>query len=158
MLKVARAGQFDKDTVRVVFDIESIDDFKIFPLSDPFRIVVDVTGKGEALAKAQEPKPPATAPERPQPVIEKPSARKAPEIRSASPTITQQLGLKVRKIVLDPGHGGKDPGAVGRGGLKEKDVTLKLGRMLRETLSARLDSKIVMTRSTDVFIRSRGPP
>lgn len=152
LLKVARAGQFDKDTVRVVFDIESIDDFKIFPLSDPFRIVVDVTGKGEALAKAQEPKPPATAPERPQPVIEKPSARKAPEIRSASPTITQQLGLKVRKIVLDPGHGGKDPGAVGRGGLKEKDVTLKLGRMLRETLSARLDSKIVMTRSTDVFI------
>lgn len=150
LLKVARAGQFDKDTVRVVFDIESIDDFKIFPLSDPFRIVVDVTGKGEALAKAEEALP--KEPQKPQPVIEKPGAKRTPEIKSASPSITQQLGLKVRKIVLDPGHGGKDPGAIGRGGLKEKDVTLKIGKMLRETLASRLESKIVMTRTTDVFI------
>lgn len=150
LLKVARAGQFDKDTVRVVFDIESIDDFKIFPLSDPFRIVVDVTGKGEAVAKAEEALP--KEPQKPQPVIEKPFSKRTPEIKSASPSITQQLGLKVRKIVLDPGHGGKDPGAIGRGGLKEKDVTLKLGRMLKETLASKLDSRIVMTRTTDVFI------
>lgn len=150
LLKVARAGQFDKDTVRVVFDIESIDDFKIFPLSDPFRIVVDVTGKGDSVAKAEEALP--KEPQRPQPVIEKPFSKRTPEIKSASPSITQQLGLKVRKIVLDPGHGGKDPGAIGRGGLKEKDVTLRLGRMLKETLASKLDSKIVMTRTTDVFI------
>ncbi len=150
LLKVARAGQFDKDTVRVVFDIESIDDFKIFPLSDPFRIVVDVTGKGDSVAKAEETLP--KEPQKPQPVIEKPFSKRTPEIKSASPSITQQLGLKVRKIVLDPGHGGKDPGAIGRGGLKEKDVTLKLGRMLKETLASKLDSKIVMTRTTDVFI------
>ncbi|MBI5453891.1 MAG: N-acetylmuramoyl-L-alanine amidase [Deltaproteobacteria bacterium] len=150
LLKVARAGQFDKDTVRVVFDIESIDDFKIFPLSDPFRIVVDVTGKGDSVAKAEEALP--KEPQKPQPVIEKPFSKRTPEIRSASPSITQQLGLKVRKIVLDPGHGGKDPGAIGRGGLKEKDVTLKLGRMLKESLASKLDSMIVMTRNSDVFI------
>ena len=45
LLKMARVGQYDGNTVRVVLDIESIEDFKIFPLGDPFRIVIDVTGE-----------------------------------------------------------------------------------------------------------------
>src|SRR3989338_9889704 len=47
LLRMARAGQYDKNTVRVVLDIESIEDYKVFPLSEPFRIVVDVMGKGK---------------------------------------------------------------------------------------------------------------
>ena len=46
LLKRVRAGQYKDKTVRVVLDIESIEDFKIFALSDPFRIVIDVMGKG----------------------------------------------------------------------------------------------------------------
>ncbi|MBI5469373.1 MAG: N-acetylmuramoyl-L-alanine amidase [Deltaproteobacteria bacterium] len=155
LLKVARAGQYDNDTVRVVLDIESIEDYKVFPLSEPFRIVVDVTGKGVAPAP---PPPPSIAP----PVASEDAAQKIPrlegpkktEIRKAKEgiTITQQLGLKVRKIVIDPGHGGKDPGAIGRGGLKEKDVTLRLSKMLRERLANDSGPKIIMTRDTDVFI------
>ncbi|MBI5885546.1 MAG: N-acetylmuramoyl-L-alanine amidase [Deltaproteobacteria bacterium] len=133
LLKGARAGQYDKDTVRVVLDIESIEDYKIFALEEPYRIVIDVTGeKGLLIKKTPEPQP-VPAP-------------------GAEPSLSQQLGLKVKVIVLDPGHGGKDPGAIGRDGLKEKDVTLRLGKMLREKLKTAFDGSVIMTRDTDVFI------
>ncbi len=131
LLKTARAGQFDSGTVRVVLDIDSIEDFKVFPLSDPYRIVIDVTGDKPAV-----------------------QGKEAGEARE--PDATQPLGRiapgRMKKIVIDPGHGGHDPGAIGKGGLKEKDVTLKLGRLLREKLRSKLGSKIIMTRDTDVFI------
>ena len=146
LLKAARAGQYDPETVRVVLDIESIEDFKIFPLSDPYRIVIDVSGvKKTAIGPAQP--------------IRDSSGKEVPQIRQTpatggppDPSLIQQLGLKVKTIVLDPGHGGKDPGAVGRSGLREKDVTLKLGLMLREKLTQDAGAKIILTRDTDVFI------
>jgi N-acetylmuramoyl-L-alanine amidase len=136
LLKRARIGQYNNDTVRVVLDIESIEDYKVFPLSDPYRIVIDVTGT----KAATETSPGVSGP--------------GPAENSGAlggPTLSQQLGLKIRKIVIDPGHGGKDPGAIGRGGLREKDVTLRLSKMLREKLRPSVQ-KIVMTRETDVFI------
>ena len=146
LLKAARAGQYDPGTVRVVLDIESIEDFKVFPLSDPYRVVIDITGV----------KKPPSAPAQP---ITDSSGREIPQIRqtpaSAFPpdtTLIQQLGLKVNRIVLDPGHGGKDPGAIGKNGLMEKDVTLKLARMLREKLTEDAGAKIILTRDSDVFI------
>lgn len=142
LLKAARAGQFDKDTVRVVLDIESIEDYKVFPLADPFRIIIDVTGERKDAA----PEPPKEV----LPVIKAPSR---PEFRKETKTsLTQQLGLKVKTIVIDPGHGGKDPGAMSKRGLKEKDITLKIAKLLKEKLSSKLDSKMVLTRETDVFI------
>ncbi len=146
LLKAARAGQYDPDTVRVVLDIESIKDFKIFYLTDPYRIVIDVTGEPalgkEVIRQARD----ATG--RPIPEIRKdPSGRTLPD-----PSLTQQLGLKVRKIVIDPGHGGKDPGAIGKSGLMEKDINLKLGLMLKEKLEREAGAKVVMTRDRDVFI------
>ena len=59
----------------------------------------------------------------------------------------------ITTIVIDAGHGGKDPGAIGYGGLKEKDITLgvalKLGKMISENLP---DTDVIFTRKTDVFI------
>ncbi|MBI5887136.1 MAG: N-acetylmuramoyl-L-alanine amidase [Deltaproteobacteria bacterium] len=144
LLKAARAGQFDKETVRVVLDIESIEDYKIIPFEDPFRIVIDVTGEkaknaqaGPSAAKAV----PAT--EKPQKSVEAKPAAKA-RVEPSQRTVT---------IVIDPGHGGKDPGAVGKDGLMEKDVTLKISRMLRKRLGRGASgAKIIMTRDTDVFI------
>ena len=49
LLKQVRTGQFSPDTVRVVLDIESISDYKIFSLPDPFRVVIDVRGKEKKL-------------------------------------------------------------------------------------------------------------
>ncbi len=126
LLKKVRTGQYDRKTVRVVLDIESIEDYNVFPLSDPFRIVIDVTGEKRA------------------------SIRPAREGRE--PTISEQLGLKVKTIVIDPGHGGKDPGAIGRRGLKEKDITLKISKMLRKELEKKLDARIILTRDRDAYI------
>jgi len=55
-------------------------------------------------------------------------------------------------IVIDPGHGGKDTGAMGPRGLKEKDVVLDIGLRLRRLLVDRLGARVVMTRSDDTFI------
>ncbi|CAG0974494.1 partial N-acetylmuramoyl-L-alanine amidase, partial [Geobacteraceae bacterium] len=59
---------------------------------------------------------------------------------------------KIRRIVVDPGHGGHDPGAVGAGGSQEKDVVLAIGLKLAEKIREELGIDVVMTRSTDVFI------
>ncbi|MBI5810407.1 MAG: N-acetylmuramoyl-L-alanine amidase, partial [Deltaproteobacteria bacterium] len=148
LLKTVRAGQHDKDTVRVVLDIESIEDYKVFPLSDPFRIVIDVNG--EKTSKA-----------RPGPAVDSgPGGKGAPAGTPAAneagvkeaPAARTGAGKRPFNIVIDPGHGGKDPGAIGKKGLKEKDVTLRISRLLKERLSARLKSRIIATRETDVFI------
>jgi N-acetylmuramoyl-L-alanine amidase len=59
--------------------------------------------------------------------------------------------LNITKIVIDAGHGGKDPGAIGRSGLKEKDINLDVAKRLSKILSSR-GIEVVMTRTTDVFI------
>ncbi len=56
------------------------------------------------------------------------------------------------RVMIDPGHGGKDPGAIGPTGLKEKDVVLAIGRMVREKLSRSGEFDVRMTRDEDVFI------
>ena len=56
-------------------------------------------------------------------------------------------------IVIDPGHGGRDPGAIGKSGIREKEITLQIGLRLRTLLRRRLPRvKILMTRDTDVFV------
>jgi N-acetylmuramoyl-L-alanine amidase len=55
-------------------------------------------------------------------------------------------------VVIDPGHGGKDPGAVGATGLREKDVVLDIGQRLAQLLSTRLGLKVIFTREDDTFI------
>jgi len=57
-------------------------------------------------------------------------------------------------IVLDPGHGGKDAGAVGVTGVYEKDITLKLARQVKELLAVEMpDTKVVLTRTDDRFVQ-----
>lgn len=55
-------------------------------------------------------------------------------------------------IVLDPGHGGKDPGALGRKGTREKDIVLKISNYLRDLLTKKTKAKVLMTRKSDVFV------
>jgi N-acetylmuramoyl-L-alanine amidase len=135
LLKVARAGQYSKETVRVVLDIESIDDYKVFALSEPFRIVIDVIGEKRG------------APQR-----EEKAVKAVPSEPEAAGEKTALQPHRVRKIVIDPGHGGKDPGAVGRTGLEEKGITLKVSRLLADRLSKETGASVVMTRSDDVYI------
>jgi len=58
-----------------------------------------------------------------------------------------------KTIVIDAGHGGKDPGAIGYSGTKEKDITLDVAKRLEKKLSKNMNVKIIMTRNEDVFLR-----
>jgi N-acetylmuramoyl-L-alanine amidase len=79
-------------------------------------------------------------------------------IREARPTasgdrsLIRALGLKIGKIVIDPGHGGHDTGTIGPNGLEEKDLVLEVGRRLGKLLETRLGAEVVYTRRDDTFI------
>jgi N-acetylmuramoyl-L-alanine amidase len=113
MLKAVRAGQFNEGTVRIVLDLEKMNDYKVASIEDPVRIIIDVYGHSSLSGKSL-------------------SAKK--------------------RIVIDPGHGGHDPGAVGPNGLCEKDVVLDVGLKLKKILSENPDIEVYMTRDSDVFI------
>ncbi|PYV05160.1 MAG: hypothetical protein DMG26_06015, partial [Acidobacteria bacterium] len=70
----------------------------------------------------------------------------------SSRTLTRALGLKIGKIVIDPGHGGHDTGTVGPRGLREKDLVLDVALRLRALIGRRTGAEVVMTRSDDTFI------
>jgi N-acetylmuramoyl-L-alanine amidase len=80
------------------------------------------------------------------------------DIRIAKPTargdrsLIRTLGLKIGKIVIDPGHGGHDTGTIGPNGLQEKDLVLEVGRRLGKMLETRLGAEVVYTRKNDTFI------
>jgi N-acetylmuramoyl-L-alanine amidase len=71
---------------------------------------------------------------------------------SGSRTLTRALGLKIGRIVIDPGHGGHDTGTIGPTGLEEKDVVLDVGLKLKKLLERNTGCEVVMTRSDDTFI------
>ena len=172
LLKQARAGQFNADTVRVVLDIESISNYKIFYLQDPSRLVIDVMGTGNGNGKTaaapapavvanNQQKPAEKADKPPEPPAVTPDKSTAPATpaklpaavdKSAPPSLARQLGLCVSRIVIDPGHGGKDPGAIAANGVKEKDVVLDIAQKLAERLKKLLGCEVVLTRNSDVFI------
>ncbi len=67
-------------------------------------------------------------------------------------TLTRMLGLKIGRIVLDPGHGGHDTGTIGPGGMLEKDLVLQVARQLKTLLENKLGAEVVLTRENDTFI------
>ena len=149
LLKGVRLGQYKAEIVRVVLDTENIRDYKVFPLSDPARLIIDVRGERpteisrlEPVISAKPEKSTATRTDETPPVAPERKAKGAKK-----PVIS-----KIRRIVVDPGHGGHDPGAVGPNGIQEKDVVLAIGLKLRELLRDELGLDVVMTRSTDIFI------
>jgi N-acetylmuramoyl-L-alanine amidase len=80
------------------------------------------------------------------------------DIHEAQPTaagdrsLIRALGLKIGKIVIDPGHGGHDTGTIGPDGLLEKDLVLDVGRRLGKLLETRMGAEVVYTRKDDTFI------
>ena len=161
LLTKIRAGQPDSKTTRVVLDIESFKDYKIVPYEEPFRIVIDVYGeeKDEAVAstpqkqvvEAEVAKGDAAPPVKDSiayllapPPKEKPLKVHIPESR---------IGGKLRRIVVDAGHGGRDPGAVGARGTKEKDVVLAMAKILAKKLEKDLGCEVIMTRTGNTFLQ-----
>ena len=71
---------------------------------------------------------------------------------SGGRSMIRVLGLKVGRIVLDPGHGGHDTGTVGPGGLREKDLVLDVAQRLGQLIQERMGSEVIFTRSDDTFV------
>ncbi len=137
LLSDARAGQYTGESVRIVVDIKSFKTYKIFSLKNPFRIVLDVWGEDSDRQAAGPPTLPTL-----------PSTGKLPP-----GAIARQLALGVSRIVIDPGHGGKDYGAPGYlKGVHEKDVVLQIAKRLARKVETELKCDAVLTRTTDRYL------
>ncbi len=141
LLKDARAGQYKPDIVRVVIDIKSFKNYKIFSLNNPFRIVIDVWGKGSDKKYIAKTSPKSSS-------KTKKNNKKIPHS-----AIAKQLALGVKRIVIDPGHGGRDYGAPGYyKGVHERDIALKLAQKLSAKIRKELNCETILTRNNNKFL------
>ena len=160
ILKQVRASQYSPDTVRVVLDLASIKSYIAFPLHDPERLVIDVTGETDGNAVVAAGAKPGAGAGGEQPAESRTvDSLVIPPVKMADGkndsqnlSLSRQLGLKIKTIAIDAGHGGRDPGAIGKNGLREKNITLDIARRLAVLVKDRLGCNIVMTRDRDVFI------
>ena len=150
----------ERNAVRLLLDVGEVARYDLFLLREPFRLVVDlleIRGERGAAASPQvqdSPEPigsPRGAP-RQEPKAQ-PASEPLPEAKREgnSLTLSRQLGLAVRRVVLDAGHGGQDPGALSRTGLQEKDVVLDIARRVRAQLQ-NAGLEVLLTREDDRFI------
>jgi N-acetylmuramoyl-L-alanine amidase len=109
---------------------------------------------------------PETAPDVPAPAVSTQPLKPEPARGTAPPatalaakmdsrgdtSLIRALGLKLGRIVLDPGHGGHDTGTIGPGGLQEKDVVLDIAQRLGKLIEQRMASEVVYTRTGDTFV------
>lgn len=176
LLRGIRTGQYTTETARIVLDLASDADANAFVLPDPERLIIDLKRKGGAPgvadttirrldsttpARATAPArlPSAAASERAAAAKAVPSERAlvgtAPGTnpRAAERARTASGGEFRRfKVVIDPGHGGKDPGASGVDGLQEKDLTLAVAKRLAALLRAEPGIEVALTRTDDRFL------
>lgn len=131
LLRDVRLGQNTLTRTRVVIDLSRYDRHRVFELTSPHRVVVDVFGRPDRAARS-------------------PARREGGEDGvNGAPNGPLPVDLRgVRTVVIDAGHGGRDPGAVGIGGVREKDVTLGIARDLARRLRDR-GFRVVMTREGD---------
>jgi N-acetylmuramoyl-L-alanine amidase len=231
-LRQVRVGQFQPNVTRIVLDVEKIEDYSVFTLPNPFRLVIDINGPPTEVAekapsaskessappaeettaaearKAAEPTAaetklaPEVAEKKPartqatkaaeesaagsgrqeregekkemaavKPPALPPTGTKKTELAATKPveagaylakppspteagsrTLTRALGLKIARIVIDPGHGGHDTGTIGPTGLMEKDVVLDVALRLKKLIEEKAGAEVIMTRSDDTFV------
>jgi N-acetylmuramoyl-L-alanine amidase len=186
-----RVGRHPNSTVRVVLDLEGVGRHTVYPLYNPFRIVIDCEPLVKTAAKSEPPAPVAlpkpaaaiapppaaapapapiaTPPPKPRPTIVAepamvlPARPTMPPDTAAPPpeppnanraggfSIARQLGLGVSRIVIDPGHGGHDPGAQVKG-LDEAELTLDIALRLEQLLQKEPGLQVVLTRRENVYV------
>jgi N-acetylmuramoyl-L-alanine amidase len=246
-LREIRVARFKPEITRIVLDVKQIEDYSVFTLPNPFRLVIDIHGASVpppsgtepvvVAEKANQAKPPnsekpvapatdetssslksknpvgPTAPggsiggartlaksqgpekeptkesgglarvagktePRPTSSLLEKAAAKPPSLASSSAaglvgtplgesplaalpaeptesgsrTLTRALGLKIGRVVIDPGHGGHDTGTIGPTGLTEKDLVVDVGLRLKKLVEGNTASEVVMTRSDDTFV------
>ena len=162
-----RVGRQLDARTRVVFDLEGTARYSVYSLYNPYRLVIDFE-RPPAFAEASAGKPatprvatvaalpslPAAAP-RESAVVTASVSTPPPTAPSANSrggfSLSRQLGLGVSRVVIDPGHGGHDPGAKVKGLLSEAELVLDVSHRL-EKLLLQQGVEVVLTRAVDVFV------
>jgi len=157
VIQKIRLGQ-NSHYARVVCDLKKLTPYNVFSLQNPPRIVVDIAHEpgavlGEDVPQIQSLPPSKLANDAGQRQIAA-LLNKVPEeqpVRVNLPDVATKKNGRLR-IVVDAGHGGKDPGAIGPGKLYEKDITLKIAKLLSARLEKQLNCEVLLTRKNDVYI------
>ena len=173
-IKLLRAGRFKPGVVRLVMELKSKvvpQVFEVKPVGEyGYRLVLDVyplnpvdplmslvEGRKDAVEPLKLDEEPVLAEARPEPAPprkgEKPpeKAPEAPEVHTSRKSGRSVVDRLVT-ITLDPGHGGEDPGAIGKGGSMEKNVTLEVAQRLKRRIDAEPNMRAVLTRDADYFV------
>jgi N-acetylmuramoyl-L-alanine amidase len=171
IVQQVKIGRHPDSTVRVVLDLQSVRDYSVYTLYSPFRLVIDcerakTTATPPPIAKTP-PSPAATpraTPAPPPPAAPAPASATPLPANPPPPPVTppsanaaggfsmsRQLGLGVSRVVIDPGHGGHDPGAIGNG-LTEAELVLDVALRLERLLSNEPGLEVTLTRRTNVYI------
>jgi N-acetylmuramoyl-L-alanine amidase len=161
VVRQARIGRQQQDNrTRVVFDLQSAGRHSVYSLYNPYRIVIDferaagareidgVSGFSRTVTSAAKDSPPAQPPVAPTPAV--PPSTAAANSRGGF-SLSRQLGLGISRIVIDPGHGGYDPGAQVRG-LNEAELVLDIALRLEPLLIRERGVAVVLTRRTNTYV------
>jgi N-acetylmuramoyl-L-alanine amidase len=148
-VKALRLAQKNPSTVRLTLELVAGDRGveKVYYLKEPVRLVIDIYSGRKVVAPAQ------ASDQASGQVSGPPEKPPQPPVPSSSGySLIRQLGLGVKRIVLDPGHGGSDPGCLSPSGLKEKDIALDLAKRLKNILETKGQFEVFLTRETDVTL------
>lgn len=163
-----RLSPFKPGVLRMVVEVENLKTQQVFVLENPYRVIVDVQGEASKKDAAAASKPGVSTPVADKPGKKGKSAGAAsiklddkpglPGVNLATPgrkkmarQLVEQLGLTVRTIMVDAGHGGHDSGARGVSGLWEKNVNLQVARLLGKQLE-QMGFEVLYTRTTDKYV------
>jgi N-acetylmuramoyl-L-alanine amidase len=196
LVRQIRIGTHPNNVTRVVLEAAGVSTYSVYPLYNPYRLVIDsfkeapravaisaaappvrvehaagdpaVVAPASVLASMKPVNPPPVAlpaaasavpaPERsnlpsPAPAEPPPPVATAPPAKNAGGgySMARQLGLSVSRIVIDPGHGGHDPGATGRS-INESELVLDIALRVEKLLEAVPDVEVILTRRTDEYV------
>ncbi len=159
-IRQVRVGQFRPRVVRIVFDLKTEVSPQLFTLPPiaayRHRLVLDLYPREpidplQALLAQVQPGPATGVPEDPIGALIRDRDR-ATTPEPARPVPPGPPVARLVTIAIDPGHGGEDPGAIGQGGTREKDVVLAIGELLRRRVNAEPNMRAYMTRDADFFV------
>ncbi len=154
LVKQVRSSRFDEQRTRVVIDLNRVAEYKLTALENPQRLVIDIKGQPLQVGLSSEPpKNKAVVPAADDSIalILSNSSDRQPALH-----VPQQMHDEgIHLIVVDAGHGGKDPGAIGPHKIYEKNVVLKMAHTLAKALRQQMGVKVLLTRSDDRYLQLR---
>jgi N-acetylmuramoyl-L-alanine amidase len=147
-----------KASLNIEFD-KFAGNFEVLKSSNPIGIIVKIKNLLHQSPSTETSLPrPLTAQPKPLPKITIPAIQHLQTITKEKIIPLEKIinnlpaHLKIKTIVIDPGHGGKDPGAIGTNGTKEKDLVLDVAKRLAKIIKKRMHVKVILTRNDDTFI------